>query len=115
MRFRCTNTCFYKGQLHTAGGAGIEWEGEVVKCPECKGTGCRKCGGTGRIHPPHHFTPEGEIAAPVANMNEIETLRNELTEMGVPFDRRWGVSKLKGEMMAAKKDGIKREKSDAVG
>lgn len=90
--------------------------GPIIPCTTCKGTGekdskvCRKCSGTGRGVPSHHFNPydaEAERLEREVEKKEdaerVEKLRAEITELGGAFDFRWGAEKLEAVLITAKK------------
>ena len=109
MKYTAIRKVQYGGKVWRAGDV-LNFNGEVVDCPACKGKKeingkkCVKCAGTGRSIPSHHFIPETEIiTAPKDESEQIEAIRAEMTEMGAGFDRRWQLNRLRNELIAAKK------------
>lgn len=61
------------------------------------------------VTPPEHcFKPLDERIAEIeeekaGSSSEIEQARTELTELGVAFDKRWGLPRLQSELLKTKK------------
>lgn len=116
-KFICKRKCQYAGSIYGVG-ATVEVDA-IVDCPACKGRGCDKCRGTGRLYPPHHFEQVGGVKkpevivdappAPVMSLREedetIESMRKKYEEDGLAYDRRWKLKKLQDEYKKAKKEG----------
>lgn len=85
MRFVCKRKCQHNGVIWQVGQI---LESEVI--------------------PPIHFVSlDAEIADKTVKkeetISEIEAVKAELTGLGVVFDKRWGLTKLKNELLNAKK------------
>ena len=110
MEFICKKKCQYHSTIFNEGARLVVSRVVPCKC-EGKDEKCKICKGTGRIDPPHHFTPRDpdaeakQVAAAEASENaQIEALREELTAIGAAFDKRWKLSRLKEVLTEAKKE-----------
>lgn len=120
-------------------------EGPIIPCVTCGGDGkgrnegkdnyegkpCRKCSGTGRGIPSHHFNPYDPVAERLARETQkveddakVIKLREEITEAGGSFDHRWGAERLEAVLVttlrlkgADKKETFKpyTDKAEATG
>ncbi len=102
-KFKCINRCQWSSTVWKEGDI-LEYNAEIIKCPECDGDGCTKCDGTGRSVPPHHFEDMEQAKAQSEEEKEAEKevieaqkdeLRKEIKACGRDFDHRWGISKLR--------------------
>lgn len=116
MEFVCVRKCLFGGQLFNKNDV-LEFGGDVEKC-NCK-DGCRVCGYSKRVMPPHHFVPKARAEKEKAlirdrKVNKLAKLREEFKAMEKPYDKRWGSERLECELLKAKKSGVKLEKAEEV-
>ncbi|KKM44232.1 hypothetical protein LCGC14_1561760 [marine sediment metagenome] len=88
MQYVCVAKCYFGGKLYMLGDI-LHWSDETSK-------------------PPNHFEPVEKVIQEKKEKVEetkskIDTLRDELGKLGKPFDKRWGESKLKHQLVLAKK------------
>jgi len=104
----CNNTCQFGGALYRAGEILSFPDNLIEKCSECNGDGCGKCRNSGRVVPPHHFK---ELTKAVKEKKESieevkdekQEIQEELDRLGKPFDKRWGLARLKHALHLAQK------------
>ena len=98
--------------------------GPVIDCVTCEGNGkgknegkddytgkpCRKCSGTGRGIPSHHFKPYDAAAEKLVqkvkaeeDVGKVEALRAEIQAIGGAYDPGWGVERLEAIIAQRKK------------
>ena len=121
MKYKAQRNCQFDGGVYKAGEI-LTFNGDVVKCSECDGKGkikdapCPRCKGTGRSVPPHHFIELNPVAEAKAvaekeksEAEEIDEIRAEMEAIGAAYDRRWKLPKMRDALIAAKKEGKKKE------
>lgn len=101
-QYTCTRKCFFNNRLWEVG-ENMKWGGEG--------------------NPPRHFELNDSAASPngieeeIQNNSDIEreTLKKQLTELKIPFDKRWGNGTLKQALINGMKDrGIEGDTQNAV-